>query len=414
MNIRSVSRFAALCLPLLALRADAELAVKNDFDGDGLSDIAIYSGETTLWYLLPSASPYTPIQFGFRDGSPLTGDFDNDGQIDIATVDRFSAVWGILKSTEGLTTFQFGFAGAQPVTGDFDGDGETDVGCYYPGNGGWYFVMSSNGFFTTTFGADVSWGVTGDFDGDGLCDFGYTMETQQLAHLMLSTVGATSVPFGTGNARPIVGDFDNDGRDDLGAYDYVNFSVTLYRSTLGATTIAPFGADGCEVVSGDYDGDGKDDVGFYVTDTGDWTILLSAGGTKSVQFGFAGTFPLGSTTYAASSFPQHEVPLSAWLPGSKFIATDPGVDFNVRLIFGEGGSCTVGRKRSTDPTWIDVPGQYSIRKDKIIVKSGSTSADKITVLLYGNTYQARFMSGYYRYQNNIRRATWLQEDPYYY
>ncbi|MCA1808915.1 MAG: hypothetical protein LC725_05600, partial [Lentisphaerae bacterium] len=70
----------------------------------------------------------------------LTGDFDGDGVSDPALYHGVSGSWMIyLVGTQELLRGQLGGPDYRPVAGDFDGDGVWDVGVYRS-DGRWFLV----------------------------------------------------------------------------------------------------------------------------------------------------------------------------------------------------------------------------------------------------------------------------------
>jgi hypothetical protein len=76
----------------------------------------------------------------------LSGDFDGDGKSDIAIWTPGNVTWQITYSSTGTThTQQFGDPGDIPVPADYDGDGKADIAVWRPSNGTWYVQRSSDG-----------------------------------------------------------------------------------------------------------------------------------------------------------------------------------------------------------------------------------------------------------------------------
>ncbi|HZQ56378.1 MAG TPA: VCBS repeat-containing protein [Bryobacteraceae bacterium] len=104
------------------------IPVPGDYDGDGITDIAVYRQDT--WFILLSSTGATRIQgFGLQGDTPVPGDYDGDGMTDLAVWRPSGNTWFILLSSTGSTQIQpFGDSsrGDIVVPGDYDGDGKTD------------------------------------------------------------------------------------------------------------------------------------------------------------------------------------------------------------------------------------------------------------------------------------------------
>jgi len=156
------------------IAAAGDQPVRGDFDGDGRADIAIWRAPTGVWHILRSHLGYSPahpfeVQWGdsLAGDLPVPGDYDGDGLTDIAVWRGApAAVWYVLTSSSGLSddqplVVQWGSAseGDVPVAGDYDGDGKTDLAVWRAPHGLWYIRRSSTGF------ADwysVPWGDSSD------------------------------------------------------------------------------------------------------------------------------------------------------------------------------------------------------------------------------------------------------------
>lgn len=133
----------------------------SDFDGDGVSDSAVFRPSQGLFIILNSGSNTVTFDpWGIDGDIPVNGDFDGDKLADAAIYRPSLGQWWIKKSSDG-THFgtQFGAAGDKPVPGDYDKDGKTDIVNFRPSSGQW-FVLRSSDNFSSFFG--FQFGANGD------------------------------------------------------------------------------------------------------------------------------------------------------------------------------------------------------------------------------------------------------------
>ncbi len=255
----------------------------------------LFSGLTTFTYTVTAGGQVSnTATVSVTVNIRVRNDFDGDGRSDIGVYYPPGGNWFEFRSTEGFFQTTFGYAGTLPVTGDFDGDGSTDIGAYFAPGGNWYQFKSTEGFFQTQFGFDGTIPVVGDFDGDGREDIGVYYPPGGNWYFFKSTEGFSQTQFGYAGTIPVVGDFDADGRADIGAYYPPGGNWYLFKSTEGFFQTT-FGYAGTEPVVGDFDQDGRDDLGVYFAPGGNWYLFKSTEGFFETQFGFEGTIPLGGT-----------------------------------------------------------------------------------------------------------------------
>jgi len=143
------------------------LPVQADYDGDGFTDLAVYSNGA--WSILRSSDGANPVvAHGGPGWTPVPRDYDGDGKADIAAY--IDGAWSIVKSTNGSNTvFGHGGPGWQPVPADYDGDGKADIAVY--SNGAWSIIRSSDGGNTIIGHGGPGWiPLPADYDGDGKAD----------------------------------------------------------------------------------------------------------------------------------------------------------------------------------------------------------------------------------------------------
>jgi len=161
---------------IVGFGAPSDVGLVGDFDGDTISDFALY--RNGVWYI----------------------DFLND-----RVVDRVIAFGG----PTSLDT---------PVVGDFNGDGKTDIGLFR-NNGFWYldYNLDANPDHISGFGGaagDIP--VVADFNGDGIMDRAIYRQGLWIVDFSFDgTVDAVYAWGGAANDIPCVADFNNDGVADL-------------------------------------------------------------------------------------------------------------------------------------------------------------------------------------------------------
>ena len=221
-------------------------------------------------------------------------DFDGDGVTDLAVYHPDAGLWSIRQSSDGAImeggAIGWGWIGAAPVSGDFDGDGRTDLVVYYPQEAHWYIRRSSDGGWDDeprVFGPPNSRPVPGDYDGDGITDYAAYEPADARWYVERSSDGQMLdgeefLQFGWSETVPVPGDYDGDGVTDLAVYFPAGGDWYALRSSDGQ--MLEGGAIHLDPpdlipVPGDYDGDGATDLGGYRFDEGDWWIRGSGDGS---------------------------------------------------------------------------------------------------------------------------------------
>ena len=255
---------------------------RNDFDGDGRSDISVFRPSNSVWYLDRSTQGFFAVQFGLSTDKIVPADYDGDGKTDIA-VFRDGTWWRIDSSTSTIVVVQFGTSGDVPSPGDYTGDGRDELAVYR--NGQWWSLDLSNGQSSVlNFGLLTDKPVAADYDGDGRVDQAVYRNGEW--HFNRSSLGYTVATFGLASDRPVVGDYDGDGRADLAVYRDGTWYLQQSTSGFGAFQ---WGVSTDTPAPGDYDGDGKTDAAVFRNGT--WYLKRSASGVSIQQFGLQNDQP---------------------------------------------------------------------------------------------------------------------------
>ncbi|MCX6355354.1 MAG: FG-GAP-like repeat-containing protein [Candidatus Aureabacteria bacterium] len=261
------------------------LVTKNNFNGDGATDLAVYEESTgTLRAISADGTWDRSWRFtGPEAGAvPVAGDFDGDGLSDPALYQESSGTWLMLLSGSEYAQYSYslGGPGSTAAAADYDGDLITDRAVYDAASGNMIAALSSFGYAQASLpiGGQGCVPVTEYYDSDGMEEPATYQESTGLwtAAFLGDDNTRASVRFGGPGCLPVPGYYDGDETAD----------VAVYRETTGewivgvsegepGRTMATLGGQGAIPVPGDYDGDGLWDPVVYEEDAGVWRLLLS-------------------------------------------------------------------------------------------------------------------------------------------
>ena len=264
---------------------------KNDFNGDGNSDILFQNslGPLNDGLHIDFMNGTTVASQANLSGPGLTwhvvgsGDFNADGKADILfqNIDGTPEIWTMNGSTvtSTKTLSDPGFTWTAVGTGDFNGDGKSDI-VFQNANGTpmiWEMNGTSVATTATLSNPGANWKLigTGDFNGDGKSDLVFQAPN---GTPMIWEMNGTSVtakvtlpkPQGAGSWQLIgTGDFNGDGDADL-LFQKSNGTPMIWEmngtSVTATATLANPGASWKAIGTGDYNGDGKSDILFQKAD----------------------------------------------------------------------------------------------------------------------------------------------------
>jgi len=275
----------------------------QDFNGDGVSDQAVFDTQGGYWYIKAVAGRVLTWanQWGWSTAQPVPGDFNGDGKWDQAVFDKVGGYWYI-KSLDGqviLWKNQWGWNTAKPVPGDYNGDGKSDLAVFDTVGGYWYIKTLNNQVlaWAQQWGWSSAVPVPGDYDGDGKSDLAVydTATGCWYIRRMDGSVILWAKPWGWRTAVPVPGDYDGDGKSDLAVYDTVNGYWYIESITgIEITSQYSWGWRGGKPIPGDYDGDGRCDLAVYNAANGSWYIKSLNGGVIAwgANWGWPGALPV--------------------------------------------------------------------------------------------------------------------------
>jgi len=243
-----------------------------DYNGDGKSDISVYSIKEHILYIKDHPSHKWKVSFEMP--LPILGDYNGDVRTDIAFYDR--GFWHIF----GHLLTNLGAKGDIPVPGDYNGDGKTDIAVWQPNKGAWLFSIKKDIVF---WGEAQDIPVPLDYDGDGKTDIAIWRPSDGNWFIKYSSGEIEVIQWGSEKDIPVPSDFSGDGKADIAVWRPLDGNWYIKGQD-------PYhlGAKGDIPVPGDYDGDGKTDIAVWKPPEGIWLIK----GKRVIKFGLPHDIPM--------------------------------------------------------------------------------------------------------------------------
>ena len=267
----------------------------RSYDTDLKADLAVWTAGPlgNTWRILNSGGGggLVSVPLGDPAQTPVPGDYDGDSLTDLAVFDLRTAQWTVLRSASRTAVPRvWGRPGDLPIPGDYDGDGEMEAATYRPSTGHALLQADSCGVDRDLdlLGLSSDQPVVGDFDGDGRDEI-----------ILVDNAGRYRIPRSEANVsgfigegKPTAGDFDGDGDDDLAVYQPGTGSYMAFDVATNAMVAFMAAATDEIAVPEDYDGDGTWDLATWSPLTGRWHIQGSLMGPFVKFHGAAGDTPV--------------------------------------------------------------------------------------------------------------------------
>jgi uncharacterized protein YhfF len=220
-----------------------------DFNGDGMTDVAVFRPSQGIWYVSGQGS----TAFGQAGDIPVPADYNGDGKDERAVFRPSNSLWYI----SGQAAIAYGTTGDIPVVADYNGDGMADIAVFRQSNSTWY--IRGQGTFAYGTVGDIP--VVADYNGDGKADIAVFRPTNSTWYLY----GIGPRVYGTVGDIPVIADYDGDGKADIAVFRPTNSTWYLYG-------IGPrlYGTVGDVPAIGDYNGDGKADITVFRPTNSTW------------------------------------------------------------------------------------------------------------------------------------------------
>jgi len=166
------------------------IPVAGDYDGDGSTDLAVYQRQAAggyqagQWFIFSLLRGYLgTVVWGNTGYRPVPGDYDGDGITDYAVYHPTTGVWFVYYSSAAArasarSTFSWGTPSTVHLASDTDGSGAKEFAAYdtataLPNARNWYMSSFENAgvpMSTARFGDHTTMPSSGDYDGDGVDD----------------------------------------------------------------------------------------------------------------------------------------------------------------------------------------------------------------------------------------------------
>lgn len=270
----------------------------SDFDGDGRTDLSVFTPATGNWQIEMSTGGAVAHNFGLNGDVLTSGDYNGDGVVELSIYRPSTGTWWFRQPNGTFTAVTWGLAGDVPVPADYDADGRTDIAVWRPSTGIWYILRSSLGLWIVNWGISTDKPVAGDFEGDGKADVAVWRPSNGVWYILQSS---SSIPmyvgWGLNGDKPLSADFDGNGRTDFAVFRPSNGLWYVHDPSANpATRGYAWGLADDVPVPADFDGDSMSDVAVFRPSTNQWFWVNSSDGSVVVRvFGQSGDVPSPSS-----------------------------------------------------------------------------------------------------------------------